>query len=51
MQNGIHKHNCHICDEDYECQAVTHCNIEDKYAVCYSEACINFFESENEDEE
>ena len=48
MKNGVHIHNCHICNKDFECSAVTHCSIEDRYAVCYSEKCIKEFEKDHE---
>jgi len=44
MKNGIHTHFCHICLKEFECSTVTHCSIEDRYAVCYSRECIKEFE-------
>jgi len=50
MKN-THTHNCHICGKDFECSAISHCSIEDRYAVCYSQECIDEFENLTKREE
>ena len=43
MKNELHTHNCHICKQDFKCNNIE-CGIEDEYAVCYNQECINKFE-------
>ena len=31
MQNGTHKHYCHLCKQDYVCPLVTHCKRGDTW--------------------
>lgn len=39
MTNGFHKHTCSICKAPFTCQIISHCFIEDRYAVCSRPEC------------
>lgn len=45
MTNGSHTHTCSICHELFYCRILVECFIEDRYAVCDKQACINQWEA------
>lgn len=47
---AVHIHVCHICSEPFDCTNGDDCVIEDQYAVCFMQACIDEFENPAKEE-
>lgn len=48
MTNGPHRHICSICLEAFYCLILVECYIDEAYAVCNEQACIDKWEAEHD---
>ena len=48
MTNGPHQHTCSICHAPFHCRILVECWIEERYAVCFKQACIDKWEAEHD---